>query len=148
MSQSCSGKCQTSFLNAPKWAVILYTVSNYDQILFKLYGAYSRSIWCAYACPGNAPWEILQTLPTALFSPVSSRLLIINLNKIQKNFGSIHVSFRKWFSNRIAPTRAYIDEPRSRRRSSSLAGKIVHLSYPCLIIIIMKQTNNINNLQK
>jgi len=37
-------------------------------------------------------------------------------------------------SNRNAPTRAYIDEICPRRRSSSLAGKIIHPSYPCLHI--------------
>jgi hypothetical protein len=51
----------------------------------------------------------------------------------RKSFGSIRANFRKWFSNRNAPTRAYIDEPRPRRRSSSLAGKIKHPSYPCLL---------------
>ena len=58
------------------------------------------------------------------------------IGKLQKISGSIRASFRKWFSNRNAPTSAYIDEPRPRRRSSSLAGKSIHPSYACLHIII------------
>jgi len=50
-----------------------------------------------------------------------------------------HVGFYKhflpyWFSNRNASTRAYIDKPCPRRGSSSLAGKIIHPNYSCLII--------------
>jgi len=34
-------------------------------------------------------------------------------------FGLIHASFRKWFSNRNAPTRAYIDETRQASLAKS-----------------------------
>ena len=52
-----------------------------------------------------------------------------------KIFGSIRASFRKWFSNRNAPTRAYIDELRPQRHSSSLAGNFIHPRYPCLLML-------------
>jgi hypothetical protein len=38
-----------------------------------------------YACPGNAPQRILQTLHAALFSPFYSRYILLIINKLQKN---------------------------------------------------------------
>jgi len=51
----------------------------------------------------------------------------------QKLFGSIHASFRKWFIDRNAPTRAYTNEPCPWRCSLSLAGKIIHPMYPAYV---------------
>ena len=66
--QSCSRKCQTFISRRPKWAVILYTT-------FLICEAYSRPIWCAYACPGKAPWE---GIPKHFYSSFQSGLFTIN----------------------------------------------------------------------
>jgi len=110
-----------SFLDAPKWAIILYIIfSRWSNTIQDIW-AHPRRIWCPFACPGNAIRKIFLTRPTALLSPVSLRYLIINYEQSAQ------------FSDHNAPTRAYIDEPRPRRRSSSLTGKIIHPSYRCLI---------------
>jgi len=115
MSKFCSGKCLTFISRRPKMGsnFVHYFLNIIKYYIYRIYGTYFRPICCAYACLGNAPEEILQTLPTALFIPVNNSYIII-INTLQKKSGSIRASFRKWFLNCNAPTRAYIDEPRPR----------------------------------
>jgi hypothetical protein len=49
---------------------------------------------------------------------------MIKYKKTPEKIGSIRASFRKWFSNLNAPTKAYIDEPRpvDDARRASLAN--------------------------
>ena len=129
-SRCCSlvqGSVRLSFLDAAKWAVICTLIFNMIKY-YKLISSQSAVRMPVQAMhPERFSKHFLQ-----LFSV---RSLHNNLKiSSRKNFGSLCASFRKWFSNRNAPTRAYIDEPRPRRHSSSLAGKIIHPSYPCLAI--------------
>jgi len=49
------------------------------------------------------------------YSSFQSGLFMI-INELEKISGSICASFRKWFSNHNAPTKAYIDVPRPSTR--------------------------------
>jgi hypothetical protein len=56
--------CQI-IIQFPKWS--------WTYGIIKIIGTCFRPICCAYACPGNALWEIIQTFPTALCNLVSPR---------------------------------------------------------------------------
>jgi len=137
MSQSCSGKCQTFISRRPKMG------SNFVHYILNII----KSEYMEIISGQSAARMPVQAMHPERFSKhflqlFSVRSLHNNLKiSSRKNFGSLCASFRKWFSNRNAPTRAYIDEPRPRQRSSSLAGKIIHPSYPCLIICFVHGTH-------
>jgi len=128
MSQSCSGKCQTFISRRREMG------SNFVHCFLDIIKYYCKYIKLMCVCLSRQ-CTMRDSLNTS-YSFFQSGLFTIITSNTRINSGSIRASFRKWFSNRNAPTRAYSDEPRPRRRSSSLAGKITHPSYSCLVICV------------
>jgi hypothetical protein len=123
MSQSCSGECQTFISWRPKMGS---NFVRYYLIMIKELIPGQSDVRMPVQATHHERFSrhFLQLFSVRYLHDIA--LLIISTPDPEKSSPQ-SAQISEWFSNRNAPTRVCIDEPRPRQRLSSLAGKIIHL---------------------